>query len=235
MKTKSEIIYFDDHLIIVDKSAGVTTVADRTGKSDSYLLKWLHSQFDEVYPVHRLDTNTSGLVAFARHLDEQRRLSQIFEERLVIKKYKALVIGIPSPANGTINKPILRLPNKNQVVISNNGKESVTHYEILETFKSFSLLDVTPSTGRTHQIRVHLQHIGHPLLVDPLYGGQEAFYLSSVKYNFRGRKDEERPLLQRTPLHAYFLSFPDQKGMKLSFESALPKDIAAVLKQLSKL
>lgn len=235
MRSKSEVVYYDEDFIIVNKAAGVPTVADRHGKVENYLLKWLHQQFKEVFPIHRLDTNTSGLICFARTEDEQRRLSKIFEERSVVKKYYALVLGCPKIERGTIDAPILRLENKNQVIISPKGKQAISSYRIKETFKGFALLDIRLQTGRTHQVRVHLQHIGHPLLVDPTYGGQDMFFLSSIKKNFRGHRSLERPLLERTPLHAYFLSFANRRGMEVHFESELPKDISAVINQLRKI
>ena len=235
MNKTSEVIYFDDRIIVVNKAPGVATVADRHGMQDNYLLKWLHQKFDEVYPVHRLDTNTSGLICFARTGEEQRRLSQIFEERKVIKKYKAIVLGIPKPEHGIIEAPILRQENKNQVIISPKGKPAITYYTVERALKNYALLDLRLETGRTHQIRVHLQHIGHPLLVDPMYGGQEMFLLSNVKSHFRGDRTEERPLLSRTPLHAFHLEIPRPDGTMQSFEIVLPKDMMAVLKQLEKL
>lgn len=235
MKRKSAVIYADNEIIIVNKAAGVATVADRQQILDNYLLKWLNSQFDSVYPVHRLDTNTSGVICFARTSEEQKRLSQVFEKRESIKKYKALVIGNPKDNKGTIDAPIFRLENKNQVIISSKGKSAVTHYTVEMHFKGFALLDLLLETGRTHQIRAHMQHLGHPLIVDPTYGGQEYFYLSSVKVNFRNSGDTERPLLARTPLHAYSLTIPSPTGEMKTFQADLPKDMTAVINQLSKL
>ncbi len=234
MKKKSEVIYEDDNLIIVNKAPGIATVADRYDVNVPYLLRWLNQKFEKVLPVHRLDTNTSGVICFAKNTEEQKRLSQLFADREVIKKYKAIVLGIPASDTGTIDARIFKAENKNLVFISPKGKAAITKYRVENTFPGYAYLDLLIETGRTHQIRVHLQHIGHPLLVDPLYGGKSSFLLSSVKARFRGDRFNEKPLLDRTPLHAYQLTIPMLDGQLMTFESEIPKDMQAVINQLSK-
>ncbi|MBK8506621.1 MAG: RluA family pseudouridine synthase [Saprospiraceae bacterium] len=234
MKNQSKIIYHDQEIIIVNKTAGIATVADRFDAHLPYLLKWLNQQFGPTFTVHRLDTNTSGLICFARNPEEQKRLSLAFENRIVTKRYKAITLGTPQPEVGIIDAPIFKSETSNQVTISPKGKNAITHYNVEATFGSFSLVDLWIETGRTHQIRVHLMHIGNPLLVDPLYGTQDTFFLSSIKSNFRGDRTEERPLLSRTPLHAYELTIPMNDGSVKTFKAELPKDMHAVLHQLNK-
>ncbi len=235
MKFKSVVIYEDDNLIVVNKAAGIHTVADRYDHQAPYLLQWLNQNFGRVLPVHRLDSGTSGVICFAKTPEEQKRLSQLFESREIVKRYKAIVAGVPVPPEGIIDAPIYKPANKHQVMISPKGKKAITWYKVENAFGNFALLDLLIETGRTHQIRVHLQYIGHPLLVDPLYGGRSSFFLSSIKARYKGDRFEETPLLGRTPLHAYQLTIPMAEGYSKTFETPLPKDMQAVINQLSKL
>jgi 23S rRNA pseudouridine955/2504/2580 synthase/23S rRNA pseudouridine1911/1915/1917 synthase len=234
MKNQSQVIYQDQEIIVVNKIAGIATVADRFDPQIPYLLKWLNQRFGPSFTVHRLDSNTSGLICFARNPEEQKRLSLAFENRVVTKRYKAIVLGNPQPAEGIIDAPIFKSENSNLVTISPKGKKAITHYQVEAVYGGFSLVDLWIETGRTHQIRVHLMHIGNPLLVDPLYGSQDTFFLSSIKPNFRGDRTKERPLLSRTPLHAYELTIPMRDGNVKTFSAEQPKDMQAVLHQLTK-
>ncbi|MCB0593445.1 MAG: RluA family pseudouridine synthase, partial [Phaeodactylibacter sp.] len=124
-----------------------------------------------------------------------------------------------------------------KMTVAKKGKSAVTHYKVAERFRQFTLVEARIETGRTHQIRVHFESIGHPLAVDSLYGRREAFFLSEVKlkrYQL-GRDEEERPLMSRMPLHAWKLALEHpHTGERMEFEAPLPKDFAAVLKQLRK-
>ncbi|NND35260.1 MAG: RluA family pseudouridine synthase [Saprospiraceae bacterium] len=234
MRYKSEVVFENDQVLIVNKAPGISTVANRHDLRAPYLLRWLNNKYPVVLPVHRLDHNTSGLVCFAKDKDAQTQLSTAFQNREVVKKYKAIVQGVPSVAEGKIEARIFKAENRNEVFISSKGKNAITHYRVEQSFRGFALLDIDIETGRTHQIRVHLQHIGHPLLVDPMYGGRDSFVLSSIKHRYRGEKDKERPLLMRTPLHAYYLELP-VFGQVIKMEVPLPKDMKAVLNQFEKL
>ena len=235
MRLRPEIIFSHPQYVVVNKPARLLSVPDRYDSSIPNLQHILQKQYGKIYPVHRLDRSTSGLLLFALDASFFRYISRLFETRQIEKKYLAIVQGVPSIEEGTIDAPILSLPGKNKVVVHARGKASVSRYRLLEVFQTFSLLEVSIESGRTHQIRVHLQSIGHPLLVDPVYGGQQSFFLSEVKPKYRGDKSEERPLLIRTPLHAHHLSFRDEKGEMMSFEAAAPKDMKATLQQFRKL
>ena len=148
----------------------------------------------------------------------------------------ALVDGTPSKEEGFIDKPIAEnMAQRGKMIIAKRGKSSQTSYKVLETFKNFSLVEAHIHTGRTHQIRVHLEFIGHPLAVDVLYGRRVGFNLSEVKgrkYQ-QGKNVEERPLMSRSTLHALKLVLNHPvTNEKLIFEAPLPKDFAAVVKQL---
>jgi 23S rRNA pseudouridine955/2504/2580 synthase/23S rRNA pseudouridine1911/1915/1917 synthase len=235
MRYKSEVVFEDDDLIIINKAPGISSVADRFDTSAPHLLKWVNQQFETALPVHRLDHDTSGLICFAKNRDTQAHLSAAFSNREVEKRYKAIILGVPNDSQGSIDARIFKPENKNQVFISPKGKTALTNFWVEKKYKGYALLDIEIKTGRTHQIRIHLKHIGHPLLVDPLYGGKDCFLLSSIKHRYRGEKVDEKPLLNRTPLHAYSLGLPMRDGTIRKFTTPMPKDMAAVLNQFDKL
>ncbi len=234
MRLKPSIVYDSADLLVVNKPPFLLTVPDRYDPKIPNLQHWLSVRYGRVMPVHRLDKQTSGLVCFARTPSIFKHLSEAFEKRLVEKSYRAIVRGCPTPSEGLIDKPIRRMEHKNQVEIHSQGKPAQTRYTMVTAFVGYSLLDLAPVTGRTHQIRVHLQAIGHPLIVDPPYGGQAQFKLSEIKSGYRGDRAEEQPLLTRTPLHAYKLVLPLPGQPPLHLTAPLPKDMKAVIYQLSK-
>lgn len=237
MKTKSfyTILREEEDYIVVDKMPGVLTVPGRRG--DEPNLKHMLSRDRDrfFWPVHRLDQETSGLVIFAKSEDAHKHLNSLFAQRQIDKKYLALSKGNWYVDEGTINEPIADT-GRGTSVIRSDGRSSTTHYKVLERFRSATFLELKPITGRTHQIRVHLAHVGHPLLIDEVYGGEEAFYLSSIKKKkFNLAKDElERPLMHRLTLHCHELAWNDSSGSRVCVQSDLPKDFSAVLNQLRK-
>jgi RluA family pseudouridine synthase len=236
MKVQPAIIFEDDNLIIVNKPANYLTIPARFKKESPNVYNWLQRDRTEVFIVHRLDRETSGILCFAKTESSHKILSKQFQEREVEKRYLALVDGIPSKEEGFIDKPIAEnMAQRGKMIIAKRGKSSQTSYKVLETFKNFSLVEAHIHTGRTHQIRVHLEFIGHPLAVDVLYGRRVGFNLSEVKgrkYQ-QGKNVEERPLMSRSTLHALKLVLNHPvTNEKLIFEAPLPKDFAAVVKQL---
>ncbi len=230
-----QILSTSESWVAVDKPAGIRSIPDRFQTGLPNIAGMLGSHFEEIYTVHRLDRDTSGVMVFATSAATHKMLSQQFEERKVSKHYLVLVSGRVSPAEGRIEMPLAHhTARPNMMVVHKRGKEAITTYTVLEQFRSCALLSVQIHTGRTHQIRVHMQYAGHPLLIDPVYGGREAFYLSSVKKKYR-LSGEEKPLMARQTLHAASLSFncPDT-GSEVSVEAPLPKDFQAVLNQLRK-
>jgi len=233
-----ELLFEDDQMLVVNKPAGLLTIPDRFGNKDS-LLAALERDFGKVFVVHRLDRETSGVLCFGRNEEAHRHLSLQFEHHSADKFYLVLVDGVVHQAEGEINKPIgphPAIPNK--MTISRAGKPSLTFFRVLEHFKQFTLLEALLKTGRTHQVRVHFQSIGYPLAVDALYGKRPAFFLSEIKgKTYRSGKfsEEERPLMERTSLHAFRLRLDHPgTGERLEFKAELPKDFEAVLKQLRK-
>ncbi len=238
MWRKINIIYEDDHLLVVNKPPLLLSIPDRYSPDKPNLKYFLQKQYDKVLTVHRLDKETSGVICFAKDERTHRELSLQFEKRQVQKSYLAIVDGQVGEDEKTIEKPIAHgSSGSGKMVISSKGKSSLTTLKVLERFPQFTLLEIQIHTGRTHQIRVHLESIGYPLAVDRLYGRRSELFLSSIKlkrYKL-GKGQEERPLISRCPLHAHSLTInhPSTKE-KMTFEAPLPKDMKALLNQLRK-
>ncbi len=169
-----ELHYQDDSLLVVNKPAGLLAVPGRGEDKQDCLATRLQQQFPDALVVHRLDMATSGLMVFARGEAMQRRLSQIFRERAVVKRYVAVVAGELVPACGEIDLPIAEdWPNRpRRKIDAEGGKPSLTRYRLLafDATTNTSRVELEPVTGRTHQLRLHLAAIGHPILGDALYG-----------------------------------------------------------------
>lgn len=214
------VVYADDQVLVVDKPAGMVTHPSR-GHSSGTLVHGLLGAgagggADPERPgiVHRLDRDTSGLLLVARDERTHRRLSRMMRDREIERRYLALAYGDFPPAL-TVDRPIGRDPRRRtrQAVVPVGGREAVTHFRLLEQIGDVALLEARLETGRTHQVRVHLESAGHPVLGDPVYG--------------RGRADHG---LGRQFLHAYRLGFDHpETGEHLSFESPLPADLQAAL------
>lgn len=174
-----EILYEDDHLLIVQKPAGMKTHPNHPEQTDTLanaIAFYLQSKGElrAIQHIHRLDKDTSGVILFAKHALIGAMLDRMLEERKIKRTYSALVHGIIKQRKGTIDAPIGRdrhHPTKRRV--SPNGQKAVTHYEVVEKGKGQTLVKCQLATGRTHQIRVHLSHLGFPIVGDPLYGKKE--------------------------------------------------------------
>ena len=220
---------------MINKPAGMLSIPDRK-QSEPSLKDRLKEKYGNIYTVHRLDKGTSGVIVFAKDEESHKQLSQLFEGRDVVKKYMGLVHGAVSPATGTIEAAIAEHPAKNGRMITHiKGKTSITDYEVLESFRLFTWVAFQIHTGRTHQIRVHMQYIGNSIVCDELYGDPAPVLLSDFKKNYKlsKREEEERPILGRLGLHAAHLSF-SLNGEAFTFEAELPKDLKALLQQLRK-
>lgn len=231
------IISENDSLVVVNKPSGLLTVPDRFDGELPSLKKMLRDKYGEIFVIHRIDRDTSGIVMFAKNDVAHKFYSLAFEERTIRKKYLGLVHGSPAQNSGTIDKPIAQHPVlKGKMYVHRSGKASVTHYRVIQQFGLYALVEWQIETGRTHQIRVHMQDLGHPIVCDELYGTPDPILLSRIKRKFKLSKNEEteRPLLNRLALHASALDFTTQEGQQMHLEAALFKDMQACLTQLGK-
>jgi len=236
MKIADMLIFENEDFLVVNKPAGLLSIPDREGKENS-LKKILQEEYGEIFTVHRLDKDTSGLIVFAKNEGLHKYLSLQFEQRQTEKIYLGLIMGSPLNEKDTIDSPIKEHPTKKGTMIVNRkGKEAVTDYEVINAFRIYSWVRFQIHTGRTHQIRAHMKHIGHPIACDKIYGDGKAILLSSIKHNYKLSKneEEERPILNRLGLHAYQLRFTSSDNKRYEFEAPIPKDLKATLQQLEK-
>jgi 23S rRNA pseudouridine1911/1915/1917 synthase len=236
-----EIVYEDEDLVVVNKPAGMVThpaYGNYTGTLVNALLHHcanLSTVNDELRPgvVHRLDKDTSGLIVAAKNDTAHAALARQFFQRTIEREYWAVVWGIFKQGQGTINANLGRSKSdRKKITVTRKGKPAVTTYEVLERFPYLTLVRLKLGTGRTHQIRVHLAHIGHPVFGDPTYGGRRiAWGEANAK-----RKAEVQHLLALMPrqaLHAKTLGFihPTTAQFK-KFDSELPDDMKRLLAAL---
>ena len=236
MRISDFVIAETENWIALNKPSGLLSIPDREGKEVS-LKKLLIEKYGNIFTVHRLDKDTSGLIVFAKNETAHKHLSLQFENRSTTKIYQGIVIGSPQNKKETINASIMEHPvKKGTMVINRKGKEAITDYEVLEDFGIYSLVKFQIHTGRTHQIRIHMKDLGHPIACDEVYGDGKTILLSSFKKKFNLAKnvEEEKPILGRLGLHSQKLSFTDIDGKKHVLETELPKDFRALLQQLRK-
>lgn len=236
IRLDEHIIFQNDDFIAINKPSGLLTIPDREGK-DVSLKSLLKAKFGEIFTVHRLDRDTSGVVVFAFNERMHKHLSQQFEARETSKIYNGLVLGKPAETEGVINEPIAEHPNKKGLMtVWRKGKESITEYNVLESYRHYSWMQFKILTGRTHQIRVHMKFLGHPVVCDALYGDGKPVLVSGIKskYNLSEAEFEERPILNRLALHSSQLKFKGMTGEEFNLEAPLPKDLRATINQLNK-
>ena len=235
LQMKLDIIFENDYFVAINKPSGLLSIPDRFGKEVS-LKDLLKEKYGNIFTVHRLDKDTSGVIVFAKDEITHKELSQLFEGRDIEKFYLGLVHGTLMTPKGTIDASMMEHPPKNGTMVTHiKGKAALTDYEVVEPFRSFSWMQFQIHTGRTHQIRVHMKHIGHSIVCDSLYGDGKPVLLSGIKRNFKLAKaaDEERAILSRLALHSWKIKFSLNNEL-FSFEAEVPKDIRALLQQLRK-
>ncbi len=233
------ILHCDAHIVVVDKPSGVLSVTGRGAAADLPSLLRGSAAFAENEPlrvVQRLDREASGVILYARTLAAQQALVADFAQRRVEKVYVAIVAGYVA-GDGEVDAPLYYDRGENRAQVHpRRGKAALTRYRILQRIAGHTVLECRPVTGRLHQIRVHLASIGHPLAVDPLYGGAERLLLSHFKRGYRAStRHDERPLIARLTLHAARLTITHPAGGEsATFEAPLPKDMRVTIEQLAR-
>lgn len=225
-----DIVYEDDHLLVIDKPAGLV-VHPAAGHADGTLLNALlhHVPGSVNVPragiVHRLDKDTTGLMVAAKTLEAHTCLVAQLQARTVTRLYEAVTVGVMT-SGGTVDAPIGRHGVQRQkMAVAEAGKAAVTHYRVLERFRAHTHVRLKLETGRTHQIRVHMTHIGFPLVGDPVYGGR--FKIPPVASQTLVQTLREFP---RQALHARFLELDHPAtGVRMKWESPLPDDFRWLL------
>lgn len=238
MKSERMVLFVDEHLLAVNKPAGLPTLPDGYDPTLPHLKGVLGVGYGQLWIVHRLDRDTSGILLLARTAEAHRSLNTQFETRKVKKIYHALIKGEPEWKERQVKLPLLPDADRNHrtLVDHRKGKPARTLFRLIESYRLYSLVEALPESGRTHQIRVHLASIGHPVVCDSLYGDEGGIYLSEVKPAYRPGKGEERPLLARLGLHALSLQvLHPHTGEEVSFEAPYSKDFGAVVNQLGKI
>ncbi len=238
-----EIVHEDDAFVVVNKPAGLVTHPAK-GNWSGTLVNALQFHFDRLSTVggenrpgivHRLDRDTSGLLIVAKDDRAHAALAKQFEARSIRKEYLAIVSGVPSRDSDYIERLIGPHPTHREKMAirlaEDGGKEAVTFYEVVERFDGYALVRCHPKTGRTHQIRVHLTHIGHPLVADKLYAGRDRLTVADL--SGAEAQDADRPLLERHALdaHALHLVHP-LTGAPIHLSAPLPPDMAATVEAL---
>jgi 23S rRNA pseudouridine1911/1915/1917 synthase len=224
-----DVVYEDQDLLIINKAAGMV-VHPAPGHHDDTLVNALLARYPDIHwdtadqrpgIIHRLDKDTSGLIIVARNIATQAALVEQMKRREIVKRYLALVEGVVALDQGSIDAPIGRDPRHRQqmTITALSSREARTHFRVLERFARHTLLLLELETGRTHQIRVHLKAIGHPIAGDPVYGSGNTIRGLSLKRQF---------------LHAYQLKFTHPiTGASIDVEVPLPDDLQAVLNEKS--
>lgn len=220
------IVFEDDYLLIVNKQKGLVVHPSESYPKGTLVNALLHYTKELTVEagknrpgiVHRLDKDTSGLLVVAKTKDAYKSLVEQFANRTVIRKYQTIVHGSLSHDQGTIDAPIGRNPKKRQqMAVVTDGKQAITHFKVIERFTKFTHVECQLETGRTHQIRVHLAHIGHPVVGDSIYRRKKGFHTIGQI------------------LHAYYLSFRHPlTNEQMSFTTNLPTYFKEVLQQISK-
>jgi 23S rRNA pseudouridine1911/1915/1917 synthase len=208
------VIYEDDDCVVINKPVGLLTHSKGAFNPEATVSTWLRARMkapkgERAGIVHRLDRATSGVMICAKTPEALVRLQKQFSQRKTKKIYIAVVSGVPKESRALVDMPIERNPKQPQTFrVGSNGKSAQTEYQILKTKDQLSLLELKPTTGRTHQLRVHLQHLGHPIIGDTLYGGQPA---------------------ERLFLHALSLEITLPNRERKTFQAPLPPEFEALV------
>ncbi|MCR5359956.1 MAG: RluA family pseudouridine synthase [Thermoguttaceae bacterium] len=251
-----EVLYEDETLAVINKPADMVVHPSR-GHWSGTLVSALAFRYDELSSVrgperpgivHRLDRDTSGVILIAKNNVSHARLADLFQTKKIHKEYFAIVSGVPSFDSDVVDLPIGHHPkNREKMMIARSdpeAKSAVTRFEVLERFRGFSTVRALPQTGRTHQIRVHLAHVGTPVLCDKLYGGFASLTLGEIAgkrgapakpHGKDADADFDAPILRRQALHARRLTFTHpETGKEITVEAPIPEDMRRTLEAIRK-
>lgn len=232
-KLQDMIIYEDDNILIINKPPFISSLDEREG-GDINILRLAKSYHPDAQICHRLDKETSGAMIIAKNPETYRFISMQFEHRKVNKVYHAIVDGTHVFKDTYINHPILNAGKGNVIISKSEGKRAETHFNSLQFFKHYTLIEARPVTGRMHQIRIHLATQKASISGDSLYGGKPVF-LSKIKRGYRiNNIEEEQPIMKRFALHSYEVSFLISENEQKTFTAPYPKDFAVLHKLLEK-
>jgi len=212
-----KILHQDEHILVVDKPAGLPVLPDGWEQDASYLLKMLEADHGKLWVVHRLDKTTSGVIVFARDAETHRALNTQFEKHQAEKTYHAIVEGTPKWNEKIAKHPLrVNVGHRHRTAVDDkNGKPSETRFNVIKRYPTSALVEAKPMTGRTHQIRVHAYALGHPLIGDTLYNA------------------EETSVITRPALHAYSLTI-HMNGENRTFKAPYPDDFRMALERLKR-
>ena len=237
-----DVLFEDDHMLAINKPPDMV-VHPSKGHQEGTLVnallghtQTLSSSYGELRAgiVHRLDRDTSGVILVAKTDRAHAAMADQFQQRTVEKHYAAVVEREPELDADRIDAPIAPSRNRTSFTVRSGGKPSTSIYRVQRRFRGFAHLDVQILTGRTHQIRVHLAHIGHPVVADALYGSRDALYRSDLLGQKPG--DGEPPLIARQALHAHRIAIDHPiTGERMEFTAPLPDDMTALLDALAEL
>ncbi|HKY55809.1 MAG TPA: RluA family pseudouridine synthase [Anaerolineales bacterium] len=207
-----KIIHKDEHILVIDKPAGLSVLPDGWEKEAPYLLKTLEADHGKLWVVHRLDKTTSGVILFARDAEAHRDLNMQFEHHQAEKIYHAILQGNPRWNEKIAKHPLrVNVGHRHRTAVDNkNGKSSETRFKVIKRYQESALVEAQPMTGRAHQIRVHAYALGHPLLGDTLYSA------------------EETNIITRPALHSHSLTI-QVNGETVSFKAPYPDDFRTAL------
>ncbi len=224
------VLFEDNDFIVINKPAFISTLEDRNTKENILALAREYEPAAQV--CHRLDKDTSGVLAIARHPDAYRHMSMQFQHRQVEKVYHAVVDGIHHFRGEMVDLPILKLDDGVVKISKRDGKPAQTAFQTLKVYRAHTLVECRPVTGRMHQIRIHLASLQASITGDGVYGGKP-FLLSSIKRGYNLKKGtEESSFMKRMALHAFALEFTDMAGRRQRVEAPYPRDFQALIRQL---
>lgn len=232
---KDLIIFENDDYILINKPPHIASLDERQADNSQSILRLAKEYADDAQLCHRLDKETSGVLAIAKNPAAYRHLSMQFEHRKVEKRYHAVANGTHDFDMISVYLPIAMKRDGTMVAIDRQkGKEADTIFNTMKVYKNHTLVECMPITGRMHQIRIHLVCLKAPIVCDPTYGG-EMIYLSDLKRKFHLKKEtEEQPIIKRVALHAHSLTFRLLDEEIIKIEAPYPKDFEVLVKQLDK-